>query len=201
MTKLEKLRIAKALGVTIFVTLTNVATVAEAMPPTTDMPLYDAYQYFCVKTQIRLDEIAKAVQSPTVVVTNFHKFPNLNDTQWEIKFEGRDMVINMHSGQSPNYRRPNQICEITSAHNEDASLAEIRKWLGAPPSAVRGMEQYDFEWNGDKRVLISVEAAKNLDGGGKLTWHIDATTIGIRSGQQAMIRLSRPANPGPFRYH
>ena len=142
------------------------AGLASAQSPS--LPLYDAFQTFCVKTDGSPDAVEKAVKQaggvPHVATPAEQQFPLLKGqtrSQWDVSVSGRALTVLAKYDAKGMVMLPNPTtsCMLMSNANEDGSIAALTNWVAVPPAqdlATLG-KIYQYEQQGDHRTAMLMD--------------------------------------------
>lgn len=175
---------------------------AQAAPSaTTDSggSLFEAFQHFCVETEVRFAKIEERINLPNVKIRNRRDFQGERTSDWQLFYNGRAVFVKAHTGPSEFYRRSNEYCVVAGTAYEDGSVLTLRKWLGLSAFVPSVGWWQDFDWQKGRPLPMSEEAAHQKDAEGQVVWHIEVSggksTVGTRISATEF-KLYRFTNPG-----
>ena len=125
-----------------------------------ELPLFSAFQSFCVNTGGGADAVKPAVEMAggkllKPPASSGGPYPQ-TVTSWSITIADHKMIVSAGTARSP--YGPGRVadsnhCTIVSYAKEDGSIAKIREWVGVPPSpySTSDLVYYDFQEQGGAR--------------------------------------------------
>jgi len=136
--------------------------------PESPLPLYDAFQTFCVKTKIAPDAVAKAIAqaggTSHRATPSEQQFPMMKDqtrSRWDVTVEGHVFTVSMVFDKRGMIVLPNPTtsCLVMSSANEDDSITAITSWVGVPSAQdFAGLARvFQYEEAGDHRTALPVD--------------------------------------------
>ena len=143
-----------------------------------EAPVFTTFKTLCIDTGAVPEAVRKAVEAaggkPELPLAAPTPGEAASLAVWDVDLDGASYRVQFGDTQSPSDSSrgvESQTCNIDSATDDEAGIAEARRWVGVPPSHsfsdVMFIEVYDFQQNGplreplpaDQRAFHSLELA------------------------------------------